>query len=296
VRPRLLPLDHHTRLAGRRPAFLRAAACALATLLAALAPAAFAHGDDTLIIEALSEELAKAPEADLFIRRGELYRHHQEWAKAEADFIAAAKLDPALTLVNFFRARVLLESGAPAQAEPFLARYQATAPDEPEGWYLRAEIALALAQPDAAAQHYAEGIRRASSPRPEHYLRRARILATSPQPDPARILAALEEGIARLGPVMSLVEYAITLEIESRQYDAALRRIAAAMENMPRRERWLVRQGDILVQAGRPREAVTAYRAALDAIEELPERYRDTVPIEKLAADARANLARLSTP
>jgi predicted negative regulator of RcsB-dependent stress response len=94
--------------------------------------------------------------------------------------------------------------------------------------------------------------------------------------------------------VISLVDYAITLEIEARHYDAALRRIAQAMENMPRRERWFVRQGDILVQAGRTPEAVAAYRAALDAIEELPERYRATVPMEKLAADARANLARLS--
>ena len=35
--------------------------------------------------------------------------------------------------------------------------------------------------------------------------------------------------------------------------------------------------------------------AALSAIAELPERYRDTVPMEKLAADARASLQRLSS-
>lgn len=273
----------------------RIAALALAgALLALAAPIGHAHGDDQLLIEALTEELTKSPEADLFIRRGELFRHHQEWAKADADFVAAARLDPQLTLVDFFRARVLLESGAPAKAQPFIERYQASAPDEPEGWFLHGEIAHARGQVDAAASHYADGIRRAASPRPEHFLRRARILASAPDADRARVLSAVDAGIAKLGPVISLVDYAITLELESRNFDAALQRIARVMDNMPRRERWLVRQGDILVQAGRAAEAVAAYRAALAAIADLPDRYRDTVPIEKLAADARASLARLS--
>jgi hypothetical protein len=48
-----------------------------------------------------------------------------------------------------------------------------------------------------------------------------------------------------------------------------------------------------LAACGRTDEAVAAYRAALGAIEELPERYRTTVPIEKLCRDARTALARL---
>ena len=35
------------------------------------------------------------------------------------------------------------------------------------------------------------------------------------------------------------------------------------MDHSPRRETWLVRRGDVLVKAGRTREAVEAYRAAL---------------------------------
>lgn len=253
-----------------------------------------AHGDDQVLIDALTEELAKTPAADLFIRRAELFRHHQQWEKAEADLVAAAKLDPALILIDFFRARVLLEAGAPQKAHLFIERYLKTAPHEPEGWFLRGEIAQALGQPESAAQHYADGIRHSSNPRPEHFLRRARILASGPKPDPARILAALDEGIARLGPVISLVDYAITLEVEARNYDAALQRIARAMENFPRRERWLVRQGDIFVKSGRTTEAIASYRAALTAIDELPERYRDTLPMEKLASEVRDSLHRLS--
>ena len=266
----------------------------VAGILLGAVPAVGAHGDDQILIDALTEELAKAPEADLFIRRGELFRHHQEWAKAEADFIAAARLEPKLAVVDFFRAHTLLESGAPEKALPLVERYVADAPDEAEGRFLRGDVLAALGKHDAGALEYAEGIRRARSPRPEHYLRRVKFLASAPDSDPARVLAALDEGIARVGPVISLVDYAIAIELERKNYDRALERIATAMEHTPRRETWLVRQGDVLVKCGRVSEAIGSYRAALTAIEALPPRYRETVPVEKLARDARTSLSRLS--
>jgi tetratricopeptide (TPR) repeat protein len=269
-------------------------AAVLLGVLAAAGPALRAHGDDQALIDALTEQLAKAPEADLYIRRGELFRHQQQWEKADADFASAARLDPALTLVDFFRARTQLEAGAPEKALPLVDRYLVGAPDEPEGRFLRGDVLAALGRHDAGAQEYREGIQRAPSPRPEHYLRRARFLAAAPAAEAARVIDALDEGLRRLGPVIALVDYAISIELERKNYDGALHRIGQAMSHAPRRERWLARQGDILATSGRPTEAVAAYRAALAAIEDLPERYRDTVPMEKLVIDVRAALARLS--
>lgn len=248
-----------------------------------------------MLIEALTAELAKTPDADLFIRRGELFRHQQEWAKAEADYAAAERLDPAIAAIDYFRARALLESGAPDKALVAVERFLGRVPGEAEGWFLRGDIQAALNRHADGAADYQEGIRRAPSPRPEHFLRRAKFLASAPHADPARILASLDEGIARIGPVISLVDYAITLELERRNYDAALARIETAMRHAPRRESWLVRRGDILVKSGRTPEAIASYRAALAAIEELPQRFRETVPVEKLARDARASLDQLAS-
>jgi tetratricopeptide (TPR) repeat protein len=263
-------------------------------VLAATSPCVHAHGDDQLLIDALTEELAKAPEADLFIRRGELFRHHQEWEKAAADFAAAARLEPKLAVIDFFRARLLLESGDATQARSFINRYVEGTPDEAEGWFLRGDILAALGQHDEGALDYARALERTPRARPEHYLRRAKFLAASPKSDPARVLAALDEGIERVGPVISLVEYALTVELDRRNFDGALQRIEVAMKHAPRREAWLVRRGDVLVKSGRVDEAVASYRAALSAIDELPERYRETVPVEKLQRDARNALSRLS--
>jgi predicted Zn-dependent protease len=264
-------------------------------MLVLITPAARAHGDDQLLIDALTEELTKAPEADLFIRRGELFRHHQEWSKAGDDFAAAARLEPKLEVVDFFQARLRLEAGEPKQAMAFIERYVAAVPDEAEGWFLRGDVLGALGQHDAGALQYTEGIRRTPRPRPEHYLRRAKFLAAAPQPDSARVLAALDEGIERLGPVISLVEYAISVELERKDFARALDRIELAMQHAPRRESWLVRKGDVLVKASRTNEAVASYRAALSAIDELPQRYRETVPVEKLVRDARTALSQLSS-
>lgn len=257
---------------------------------------AAAHGDDRVVIDALTEELAKVPDVELYIRRGELYRHLQQWALAEADYAAAARLDPKLAVVDYFRARAWLEAGVPDRAEPCIQRYVVAEPAQAEGWFLRGEVMAALGDPAAGAADFATGIQCSGLQRPEHFLRRAQLLAAIPGVDPARELAALDEGIGRLGPVISLVDRAITLELARRNHTGALARIAAAMANAPRRESWLVRQGDVLEAAGRTTEAVAAYRAALAAIEELPERYRTTVPVEKLQRDARAGLSRLAVP
>jgi predicted Zn-dependent protease len=255
-----------------------------------------AHGDDQRLLDALAEEIERAPTAELHLRRGELYRHHREWFKAEADFIAARRLDPSLTVVDYFRARLLLEAGTPEKARPFLERYLGTAPEEPEAWFLRGEIAAAFHEGAAAAEHYAQGIRFSAHPRAEHYVRRARLLLSLPDSGPGLALGAIEEGIARLGQAAALVELAIEIDLRTADYPAALARIGRALQSMPRRERWLARQGDLLTLAGRIPDAIAAYRAALAAIDALPERYRDTVPTEKLAADTRAALARLAAP
>lgn len=265
----------------------------LLALFAAGSSQGHAHGDDQVMIEALTEQLLKAPEAELYLRRGELHRHLQAWEKADTDFVSAGRLDPALVLVDYFRARALLEAGAPARALPLVERYLEKAPDEPEGHFLHGDILAALGRHDEGASQYAEGIRRAPSPRPEHFLRRARFLAAAPAAEPDRIVAAIDEGLKRLGPVIALVDFAIAVELERRNPDGAIARIDQLLTHVPRRERWLARRGEILANCGRRDEAVTSYRASLVAIADLPERFRDTVPIEKLTIDVRAALVRL---
>lgn len=263
-------------------------------LAAVLAGPLGAHGDDQRVLELLTAELARAPDADLHLRRGELHRHLRDWERAEADYAAAARLAPELAVVAYFRARARLEAGDPAGALPAIDRFLAAEPGSPEGWFLRAEIHAAAGRTAAAAADCARGIERAPEPRPEHFLRHARLVAGGG--DRGAALAALDAGLERLGPVVSLVEQAIALELERGAPDAALRRIDVVLANAPRREGWLFRRGEVLERAGRPAEARGAYAEALAALLGLEERLRDTVPMEKLERDLRRALGRLTPP
>lgn len=255
---------------------------------------AWAHGDDQQVIDDLTEEIARAPEADLYIRRAEIYRHLEDWPNAEADYAMAARLAPRLALIDFYRARLLLEAGEAGRAWPLVEQFVAATPDEAEGWFLRGSIQAALGRPGAGANDYAEGLRRAASPRPEHFIRRAQLIARAAPQDHGASLAALDEGIAKIGPVISLLDQAIKFELEAQNRAGALERIALALQHSPRREAWLAKQGDVLVLDGRLAEAKVAYDSALEAMAALPERFRTRAPMEKLAHHIRQSLNSIS--
>jgi tetratricopeptide (TPR) repeat protein len=272
--------------------------CAIGGLLASNV-ALNAHSTDPALfptmIQAFTEELAKAPETDLFIQRGELYMHCREWAKAEADFAAAAQLDPQRLSIGFQRARALLEGGEPARARPFIEHYLGQKPSQAEAWFMRGEIMAALGKTDLARADYAEGFRRAPEASAEQILQWTRLFAALPECDAGEVLSVLDDALARLGPMPALLDYAIGLEVGRKNYDAALARIDRGMMHSRFQGNLLVRRGDVLAKSGRRADAMASYRAALAAIEELPERNRAVADVQKLASDARNAIERLSS-
>lgn len=268
--------------------------CVTRGLLAALglcvALVAAAHGPLQEQIDALTEQIEQAPSAQLYLRRGELHRLHEDWDAALSDYRRAARLAPAEDTLDFLRGRALLEAGRPAPAKLALERYLARHPDHAEALIVQARALRALGRYRAAAAAYTRAIDRLPRPEPDHYLERARIEAAAGTIKPA--LAGLDAGIARLGPVVTLQLYAIELELKQRRVDAALARLDRIAAQSPRKETWLARRGAILWDAGRRKEAGAAYAAALAAIEALPAPARRTRAITQLEAEVRAALVK----
>jgi tetratricopeptide (TPR) repeat protein len=130
-----------------------------------------------------------------------------------------------------------------------------------------------------------------SHPRPELFIARARAVLSADTNAFSRALDGINEGIAQLGPVPSLQMLALDIEERSGNIDGALRRLDAVMAGMERKERWLMRRGDILRNAQRATEAKEAYRRALKALDALPERLRRTIASEELRRELGARLA-----
>jgi predicted negative regulator of RcsB-dependent stress response len=96
-----------------------------------------------------------------------------------------------------------------------------------------------------------------------------------------------------LGPLVTLELCAVDIEVKDKQYDAALARLDLLAAKSPRKESWLARRGDILLQAGKTEEARKAFQTALDAMETLPPARRNVPAMLELQTRLREQLAKL---
>ncbi|MGH9868715.1 MAG: tetratricopeptide repeat protein [Candidatus Polarisedimenticolia bacterium] len=267
-----------------------------AALLAA--PPCWAHrGIDEQIRDVTRLIEASPRDASLRLRRGELHRAEGDWKSAEADYEAARRLDPGLDAVDLALGSMLLESGRkPEAARAALDRFLAGRPGHTDALVARARVLVRLQEPAAAVKDYDDaiaGIQPPARPRPEHYLERADALASQGDGRLAEALAGLDEGLARLGQPITLQMRAIDFELRLKRHDAALARVDQILSRPGRRERWLMRRGEIQEAAGRTAEARASYEEALVAIDRLPEGRRNAPATRQLGDELRSALKRL---
>jgi tetratricopeptide (TPR) repeat protein len=263
-----------------------------AAFIVSATPAVWAHGDLHEQIAAASRALLAHPgEAARYLARGELYRAHHEVAPALADFAAALRLDPTLDAARLARARVLVEARRPAEAITDLDAFLATHPNHADALVVRARARAAVGRGREATSDYDRALGVADNP--DWFIERARTVRL--WIGPAAALDGLDDGIARLGPLVTLTLEAIDCELQLHRHDAALRRLDRLTAAAGPHPQWMVQRGTILLAAGRPSEGRAAFGAARAAIDALPPARRHTPQIAALSARATAALAALDT-
>jgi tetratricopeptide (TPR) repeat protein len=276
--------------------WVRLAGCLALTGLLALS-AALAHPELDWQIAQLTARIEAGPDdPQLYLQRGELHRIHRDWSAAESDYRRARKLQPDLTVVDYYLGRMKLEAGHPKQAKKLLDRFLAKEPDRPKALVARARVLSHLGQPLAAARDYTRALDAFGEdqrPDPSYYLERARALTSAGSEYVDDAVRGLDEGLARLGQPVTLQLRAIELEVECGRYDAALARLDLIASRADRKESWLLRRAEVLERAGRVDEARRAYAAALDAIETLPFSRSGSRATLRLKTQAATALERL---
>ena len=235
----------------------------------------FAHGDVHDRIVALTQQIAQSSSnaASLYFQRAELYRIDGDFTNALVDLARVEKLDPSVVRVGYCRGRVLFEANRLQEALPPLDKYLAGKPKDADAYTVRARTLKKLGRFQAAVDDYTVAIAQ-STPGPEMFIERAEAYRGMGKPDAA--IGSLEEGIRKMGPLVTLQLPAIDLEVSLKRYDAALARIDTVSARLQRKETWLVRRADVLRQAQREEEARKTYMEALAAIERLPPAHRGT--------------------
>jgi tetratricopeptide (TPR) repeat protein len=241
-------------------------------------------------ILAVTAKIKRDPKnASLYLQRGELHRLHRDWTHAAADYDRAARLQPDLTIVDLARGKMLFEAGRLQRAKFMLDRFLSQQPGHYEGLLTRARVLARIGARSDAIKDFTQVLTLAESsmPDPELYLERARATAGD-EKRLAEALSGLDEGIKRLGPLVTLQLAAIDLELRRHNYNGALNRLDLITAQSERKETWLVRRGEILKLAGRDEEARAAFNAALIAIESLPPARRQSRTITALQLRARS--------
>jgi predicted Zn-dependent protease len=233
----------------------------------------FAHEGLHGQIAAMTKRIQADPaNAALHLKRGELYRLHQQFELAARDYDRAAALDPQLHSVDLGRGLLWTAMGRTSDAIGALQRYVAAEPNDPEGHIALARALVSAGRASEGAIEYTAALRSVQDP--DIVIEHTKALLAAGRTDDA--LRGIDEILARLGPVVTLQLAAIDIEVLRGDVEGALRRIEAAMAATPRNERWLELRGDILMCAGRAAEAREAYQAALEAIASLPPERRAT--------------------
>jgi tetratricopeptide (TPR) repeat protein len=255
-----------------------------------------AHGPLDEQIAQVREEIARNPnDASLYLKRGQLHRFHEDYSAAQKDYDQAARLDPALAAVNLCRGQMMLEAGWYEQALSHLNEFLSQNPRHTDGLVTRARVLAKLGKNLAAAADFTEAILHSAQPAPEYYIERAQAFCNAGAEHVETALRGLDEGVQKIGPIVTMQLYAIELEISLKRYDAALNRLEQIMSASHRKEKWLMRRGEILQLAGRYEEAQAVYQQALKEIETLPPHRRQTKAIQDLQTRLQIALDLLKT-
>lgn len=248
-----------------------------------------------LQIEQLTKEIEKDPgNVELYLRRGSLFRNHVDFEASYADFAKANSLAPQLATVDLMRGQLFLDWGWPLSARAYLDRFLTRQPNHVEGLVFRARALVKLNMRLAAVRDYDLALATSPEPGPDLFVERAQVLMAEGPEQAAAAVKGLDDGLKRLGPLVTLQLFAIDAELKIENYDGALARVDKVADRSPRKETWLARRAEILMQAGRPAEAKRAYESALAALQTLPPTRRNVPAMLELAKRIQREIDGLS--
>ena len=255
------------------------------------APALLAHGDLHAQIAALSKRIKADPRnARLYVERGGLYRAHRQLRLALSDCDRALRLAPRANDARLCRGLTLAAAGRHHDAEIQLNAIITRQPDLVAARIARARVLIALGRPVEADLDYAAAL--TAQPNPDWYLERAHGLSRA---QAAQAIAVLDEAIEKLGPLVTLQDYAVDLDVRAGRFASALSRIDVVLGQLSYSPVWLVRRAELLEESKRVADAHRGYVEVVAHIEAMPATRRRTRAIHELLLRARAGQTRTAS-
>ena len=213
------------------------------------APQLIAHGSLHEAIAQKTRQIQEDPDnALLRFERGLLYQQHEEKGRAIDDFNQVLRMEPGYYTCHLPLAQLYRDTEALQPALYHINTFLEREPENPFGYETRASIYQMSGSGKKAVADLRKmvALKNDNAIRPDDYFLLADGILSAYPGRYALATEALELGVQRLGPVISLQERLLGLEIEARRYPDALRRIEQIMKPLPRKEKWQARKAEVI--------------------------------------------------
>jgi len=246
---------------------------------------ALAHGSLHGQIQDLTTTMQReGKSAKLLVQRGRLQMEHGNNKSAIQDLLSALKLHPEERSAYYYLAEQALNQNQFLDARRYAEKFLAMLKGEPgaivRGQSLYGQILLAQGQYRAAEASFRIAVDQAAEPSPEHYLHLADAQSKAGATEVA--LSSLDEGMQQLGMLNVLQNKSISINIESKAWDAALKRLDALILRGQGLPELYLRKARILLAADRQPTAQEVVHEGLALIDQIPTARRETPAMKQL--------------
>ena len=252
-------------------------------------------------IQEINRALAAAPaDAGLTLRRAELFFQHAQYKDALDDLAAVERISPGTPDLAYRRAKIYREMKRFDEARALLEHYVADQPANASAQRLLSRIYRDLGQFDQAVESGRKAIQSSIRPSPDDFLELAALQRSGA--GNAAALQTIEQGISKLGSIVTLQLAALSIEEQTGLFDAALQRIDALKSAGVQEESRLVWRARVLAKSGRDQEArENCLQAKKALLAQAPQRRATAAnqellaEIDSLLGDAKQSAMRAGT-
>ncbi len=251
----------------------------------------FAHGDLHERIQKVTTEIeSDRDNHELYITRGELYAQHENYKLALKDFKKAEKLAGTNGDLQLNFAKSYFRLGKEKTALEYLERILEQDQDHVIAWRLKGQCLANLNEYQAAGLAFQNVITYSVQTLPENYFEAALMFEKAEVQKLDKAIETIEQGIEDLGKVVSLEQKLIQLYVQHGDYQKAIGQLTDQLETRNRKEFILFERGKIYALSLDKTSAENDFKSALQLIDKLPSRLKNTAATKNLIKDINQQL------
>lgn len=258
-------------------------------IVLALMQSVSAHGAYHDVVRKIREQLKQQPDnAALHFKLAQAHVGHEEASACLEELKVVETLAPDAYPTAPLRGQALYIAGNYEEAKTELDGFLTKNPRHGAALATRGRVLMKLKRPAEAVVDLQNAVKFTSAPEVELIQDLSDVCMQVGKPEMAS--QTIDEALKTSGDSPALLQMALKIERETKNWDAALRRLDGLQKSAPRPEPWMAGRALLLSTAGRTEESRAAWLALRDQLLSLPNLERGSPQNSELLKQARKAL------